>query len=231
MARTLVRRISTLVFVGVSVLAVTPSAGAATNAAIAPVVSSRNDAKLGPILVARTTVYTLRPGKTACTTTCRHDWPPLLLPRGVKAATAGSGVDAAKLGAVKAGTGRLQITYAGKRLYSSAKDKKAGQVHGNVNTKWGRWSTVAATPASSDAASTTVAPTTAPSTDGPTQAPANGAPAPSPSANVAPGTSPSETAPPATSPPATSPPAPQPTSPPATQPPATTSPGNGGIGF
>jgi predicted lipoprotein with Yx(FWY)xxD motif len=199
----------------VAVLALAPSATAATKPTTASVVSSTQNAKLGPILVAGTTVYTLAPNKTACNVECAKDWPPVLLPHGVKTATAGPNVDASKLGTAKSGK-NLQVTYAGKRLYWSAKDTKAGQVHGNVHTKWGRWSTVAA---ASGATSTTVAPTTepttAPTTEVPTAPPA-----------TAPATAPPETAPPETSPPATPPPTTRPPSPP-----PTTSAGNGGVGF
>ena len=218
MVRTGVRRALVLVISGLSVLALMPNAGAATSKT-ASVVSSANNAKLGPILVAGKTVYTLQPTKTACTSACLQEWPPVLLPNGVKKPTAGSGVDASQLGAVKAAKHRRQITYAGKRLYWSAKDKKSGQVHGNVTNKWGTWSTVTA--ASTGSTTTTPAPTTTPATEAPTAPPAT-----APPGTVAPETAPPETAPPETAPPAT-----QPTNPPQTQPPATTSPGNGGVGF
>ena len=38
--------------------------------------------------------------------------------------------------------GALQVTYSGKALYWYSKDKAAGQVHGNLTNKWGKWSTV-----------------------------------------------------------------------------------------
>jgi len=218
MARIGLRRALAVAIGGLSVVAFSTgftAAGAATRATTARVVSSTDDAALGRILVAGTTVYTLKPSTTGCTAACMQQWPPVLLPHGVKKPTAGSGVDATKLGTVKLGKQRLQITYAGKRLYWSAKDKKAGQVHGNVTNKFGKWSTVAATSAA-DASTTTGAPTTAPSTEAPAQPPATAAP---------------ETAAPETAPPATSPPATQATNPPPTQPTSTTSGGNGGIGF
>jgi len=209
-ARTQVRRALTVAISGLAVLVMVPSAGAATKTA--SVVSSADGAKLGSILVAGTTVYTLKPTKTACTAACMDEWPPVLLPHGVKKPTAGTGVDGSQLGTAKLGTRGLQITYAGKRLYWSAKDKKSGQVHATKN-KWGKWSTVTVAAA---AASTTAPATTTPPTEAPTQPPATAAPQ----------TSPPETAPPATAPPET-----QPTSPPPTQPTSTTSGGNGGIGF
>jgi predicted lipoprotein with Yx(FWY)xxD motif len=218
MVRTHVRRLLTMAAVGVAVLAVVavvPSAEASTRPTTASVISSVRNAKLGPILAAGTTVYTLKASKTGCNAACAKEWPPVVLPHGAKRATAGSNVDDSMLGTAKLAK-RLQITYAGKRLYWSAKDTKAGQVHGNVSTKWGRWSTVTATAAAPDVPSTSVAPTTAAPTEAPTQPPATAAP---------------ETSPPETSPPETAPPETRPTTPPPTQPPATTSPGNGGIGF
>lgn len=223
MLRTGGRRALTLLIGAFAVVTMSTAAAAATtHAATASVVSSVESASLGPILVAGTTVYTLQPSKTGCTAACLRDWPPVLLPKGTKRATAGSGVDASKLGTAKAANGARQITYAGKRLYWSAKDKAAGQMHGNVTNKWGKWSTVKA---ASAVATTTPAPTTA--------APATDVPATEPPATAAPQTAPPETAPPETAPPATAAPqtAPPATQPPATQPKTTDPPGNGGVGF
>jgi len=215
MSRTALRRALAVAIGGLTAVALSAGAGAATSATratTAKVVSIRDDAQLGRILVAGTTVYTLKPSTTGCTAACMQAWPPVLLPHGVKTPTAGPGVDATKLGAVKLAKHGLQITYAGKRLYWSGKDKKAGQVHGNVTNKFGKWSTVAVTSAA-DASTTTAAPTTAaPPTEPATAAPQTAAP---------------ETAPPATAPPETAPPTTQPPSPPT----STTSGGNGGIGF
>jgi predicted lipoprotein with Yx(FWY)xxD motif len=185
-------------------------AGAATGARSARVVSTAQNPKLGPILVAGTTVYTVKPGKAACTTACLKEWPPVLLPHGVTTPTAGTGVDQSKLGTAAAARGARQITYSGKRLYWSAKDTASGQVHGIAKNKWGKWSAVTATAV---AAPTTVAPATeAPSTEPPaTEAPA--------------------TAPPVTEAPVTEPPAPQPTEPPAPKTSPPTSPGTGGVAF
>jgi predicted lipoprotein with Yx(FWY)xxD motif len=199
-----------------SALAFAPgTAAAATRPTTARVISSAKNAKLGTILVARRTVYTLKPSKTACTAKCLKAWPPVLLPTGIMGATAGSGVDASKLGTVAAAKGALQVTYAGKRLYWFVKDKAPGQVHGNVKDQWGKWSTVVTSSASNttNATATTLAPAT---TVPPTAAPETAAP---------------DTAAPETAPPETSPPAPQATDPPMTQPPPTTSPGTGGIAF
>ncbi len=128
---------------GLSALAFAPSAaGAATSPTTATDVSTAKSAKLGTILVAGNTVYTLKPGKTACDAKCLKAWPPVLLPDGVTTATAGTGVDDSKLGTVTTDSGALQVTYDGKALYWFFKDKAAGQVHGNVTDKWGKWSTV-----------------------------------------------------------------------------------------
>jgi predicted lipoprotein with Yx(FWY)xxD motif len=212
---------------GLSAVALAPStAAAATKRTTAKVISSADNAELGTILVAGNTVYTLK----ASATECLKAWPPVLLPHRVKTATAGSGVDASKLGKVAAAHGVLQVTYAGKRLYWSAKDKAPGDVHGNVKNKWGKWSPVVMAQASADpnATVTTPAPATAaPDTAAPdTAAPNTAAPDTTPA-----DTAPADTAPPATAAPATEPPAPQPTSPPRTQPPATNPPSNGGVGF
>src|SRR5690242_5929023 len=222
MLRTGVQRALALMIGGVAVVTMSSTAAdAATHATTARVVSSVESANLGSILVAGTTVYTLKPSRTGCTAACLREWPPVLLPHGTKRATAGAGVDAAKLGSAKAAKGARQITFAGKRLYWSAKYKAAGQVHGNVTNKWGTWSTV-------EAASTVPTTMSAPTT----VAPATEAPATTPPTDVTPQTAPPETAPPATAAPQTSPPA---TQPPATEPPTTQPrnepPGNGGVGF
>jgi len=209
-------------------VAVAPSAAtAATQPTTASMISSTNNAKLGTILVAGNTLYTLKPSKTPCTAACLKVWPPVLLAHGMTAAIAGTGVDASKLGTVAAAHNARQITYGGKKLFWFVKDKKAGQVRGNVKDKWGKWSTVTLTAVVvPNATATTTAPaTTAPSTPAagpaPTSPPATAAPETSP-----PATSPPETAPPATAPPQTAPPATQPPSPPTTK-----APSSGGTAF
>ena len=72
------------------------TAGAATTPRTASEISTTKDAKFGTILVAgKDTVYTLKPSTTACTAKCLKAWPPVELPAGMTAATAGTGVDAA----------------------------------------------------------------------------------------------------------------------------------------
>jgi predicted lipoprotein with Yx(FWY)xxD motif len=115
---------------------------AATNVRTASVISTAKNSTLGTILVAKTTVYTLKPSNTACKAACLKAWPPVLLAHGKTRATAGTGVHASKLGSAAAANGARQVTYGGKRLYWFIKDKARGQVKGNVTDKWGKWSTV-----------------------------------------------------------------------------------------
>ncbi len=140
--RSLGRVVALALAVGGLVVAAAPGmAGAATSSDTATEISTAHNGKLGTILVAGdNAVYTLKGGKT-CTGRCLKTQPPVLLPAGVTAATAGTGVDAAKLGTVKTSDGSLQITYAGKPLYWSAKDKTSGQVHAGHN-KFGTWTAV-----------------------------------------------------------------------------------------
>lgn len=105
------------------------------------VISTAKNAKLGTILVDGKTLYILAPSKTACTSACLKIWPAITLPKGVKKAVAGNGVNAAKLGTVKRLNGAIQVTYFGKALYWFVGDQAAGQVHGNITDKWGKWST------------------------------------------------------------------------------------------
>ena len=78
-------------------------------------------------------VYYLKtetPGTIKCTGSCATVWPPLLLPAGTTSATAGSGVDASKLGTIARSDGGTQVTYDGKPLYLFASDQSAGQANG-----------------------------------------------------------------------------------------------------
>ena len=128
-----------LVIGGLSASAV---ASGAAGAATVTTVSTAKNANFGTILIGGKTVYTLKASSTACAATCLKVWPEVLLPKGVKKAKAGNGVNAAKLGTVKRANGALQVTYAGKPLYWFVGDTTAGQVHGNVTDTWGKWSVV-----------------------------------------------------------------------------------------
>ena len=119
-----------------------PASAITSHARKSVVISTFKSKKLGTLLESGTTVYSLKPTKVACTATCLQIWPAVLLPKGVTKATAGSGVNAAKLGTIKRPDGELQVTYGGKALYRFFKDKSAGQVNGNVKDKWGAWSDV-----------------------------------------------------------------------------------------
>lgn len=104
-------------------------------------ISAFKSAKAGTILVDGTSLYTLKSRATACAATCHKYWIPVLLPKGVTRATAGTGVSAAKLGTVKVAGGR-QVTYGGKALFWFFEDTSLGQVKGNVTDTWGEWADV-----------------------------------------------------------------------------------------
>jgi predicted lipoprotein with Yx(FWY)xxD motif len=140
-----------LAIAALSAVALAPeAAGAASAPKTASEVSTAKDAKFGTILVAGgNTVYTLKPSKTACTAKCLKAWLPVELPAGMTAATAGTGVDVAKLGTKVLADGTMQVTYGGKALYWFFKDKAPGQVKGNVTDKWGKWPAVVTVPGKS----------------------------------------------------------------------------------
>jgi predicted lipoprotein with Yx(FWY)xxD motif len=136
---------------GVSTSVAAAGAGAATSALI----STTHNTQFGTILVSGKTVYTLKQSRVPCRAQCLKIWPEVLLPKGVTTTTAGSGVNASRLGTVS-GTGRSrQVTYRGKRLYFFIKDTAPGQVNGNnLTTPWGKWSVVVtAKPAHSNSGS------------------------------------------------------------------------------
>jgi predicted lipoprotein with Yx(FWY)xxD motif len=68
-------------------------------------------------------------GSIVCTGSCASIWPPLLLPAGVSAPKASSGVDASKFGTIDRPDGGTQVTYAGMPLYLFTGDT-AGQATG-----------------------------------------------------------------------------------------------------
>jgi predicted lipoprotein with Yx(FWY)xxD motif len=138
-------------FAALSAVAFSPgTAGAQTSPRTASEISTAKDGKFGTLLVAgEDTVYTLKPSKIACTGKCLKVWPPVALPSGMTAATAGTGVDAAKLGTKALADGTMQVTYSGKPLYWFFKDKAPGQVKGNITDKWGKWLSVVTVPGKS----------------------------------------------------------------------------------
>lgn len=76
------------------------AAAGAASGATSGVVSTTRTAHFGTILVSGNAVYTLKPSKVACGTSCLKIWPEVLLPKGVTTTTAGPGVNAASLGTV-----------------------------------------------------------------------------------------------------------------------------------
>ena len=100
-------------------------------------ISTAQDSQHGTFLVADTTVYTLDLDVKSCTAKCAKAWRAVVLPEGVKKASAGSGVDAQKLGTVKTPDGARQVTYDGDPLYWFTKDTAPGDVKGAVSDKWG----------------------------------------------------------------------------------------------
>lgn len=128
--------------IGMAAVSATWSAGAAAGArstATSSMVSTVKNAKFGTILVSGNPVYTLKPSKTACGAKCLKIWPEVVLPPGVTAPVAGSGVNQAKLGTVMRSGGVLQVTYGGKPLYWFYKDTSSSTVRGNITDKWGKW--------------------------------------------------------------------------------------------
>jgi len=143
--RLMVSRIAAAAFAAAGLSAVgfvLSSAGATTNHTTKRlVIATAKKAGLGTFLVSGKTVYVLTPSKVGCTGSCTTIWPRVLLPKGVAKATAGTGVNAAKLGSVARSGGARQVTYSGKPLYWFSGDTAAGQTHGNgLKDKWGKWS-------------------------------------------------------------------------------------------
>jgi predicted lipoprotein with Yx(FWY)xxD motif len=123
-------------------VAMAPGIAGAQGSTTATTISTAKDAKLGTILVAgQTPVYTLK-SKKACDAACLTARPPVLLPQGVTTPTAGTGVDASKLGTTTADGGSLQVTYSGKPLFWSSKDTGTGKPRGVGSDKFGKWALV-----------------------------------------------------------------------------------------
>src|SRR5665213_2564678 len=125
-----------------SVSTTTAAGSASTTPAKRVVVAAAQSTRFGTVLASGTSLYTLQPSRTACGAECLKVWPPLLLPNGVMAPTAGPGVDASKLGTQAGAGGSLQVTYSGQALYWFSGDAAPGQVNGNVTDVWGKWSVV-----------------------------------------------------------------------------------------
>ncbi|MGD0056159.1 MAG: hypothetical protein ABSC34_12080 [Acidimicrobiales bacterium] len=132
------------------VAALTLLAGGATLVASAPIsgassspttITVSQNKTWGPTLTLKDgfTLYRLKSDgtdKTTCTGKCATIWLPVLLATGQKTPV-GDGVG--KLGSFTRPGGGQQVTYEGIPLYRFFKDKKAGEVTGNVKDTWGQW--------------------------------------------------------------------------------------------
>ncbi len=101
---------------------------------------------LGRILVdgKGDTVYLFVPDHhrsvSRCHGICALEWPPLLLPPGVRAPEAGHGVRASLLGTIRRPDGRLQVTYGGWPLYRWFADTAPGMATGQgLDNLGGLW--------------------------------------------------------------------------------------------
>jgi predicted lipoprotein with Yx(FWY)xxD motif len=98
---------------------------------------------MGKVLVANgKPLYFLQPNANACATACLKVWPALTLPASVKKATAGKGVQSAKLGTTAGPKGVRQVTYNGQPVYWFAFDNARGKIKGNITDTWGKWTAV-----------------------------------------------------------------------------------------
>ena len=118
------------------------AAGASPSAAVT--ISAKSVPGFGTVLVngQGQTLYMLtseKGGKITCTDDngCTKVWPDTELPKGVTAATAGSGIQASLLGTVKAASGSLYVTYHGWPLYTFSGDSGPGAAHGQGITSFG----------------------------------------------------------------------------------------------
>jgi predicted lipoprotein with Yx(FWY)xxD motif len=142
----LIVAIAVAVGLTVTLLLVTRSSNASSDAKSRAVVKVERNSKLGKrILVTRNgglTLYSLsaeRHGRFICTTSmCLSLWKPLVTPAGVKP----TGVSG--LSTVKRPDGRRQVAYRGAPLYRFVQDTKAGQVTGNGFRDVGVWRPVVA---------------------------------------------------------------------------------------
>jgi predicted lipoprotein with Yx(FWY)xxD motif len=85
-------------------------------------------------------------GKITCTddSGCTKVWPDNELPKGVTSATAGTGVDASKLGTVKNAAGDNYVSYGGYPLYTFSHDSGPGTANGQgIVSFGGTWETMA----------------------------------------------------------------------------------------
>jgi predicted lipoprotein with Yx(FWY)xxD motif len=82
-----------------------------------------------------------RQGPSVCTGACALQWPPLVLPRGVRRPIAGPGVNPVLLGTTRRAGGVLQVTYNRWPLYLWQGDVAPGQATGQAEGM-GAWYTL-----------------------------------------------------------------------------------------
>ena len=133
------RRLSLLLSLAASAVAVTTAVAAPPHAQVAV-----RSTSLGSVLVDSRghTLYVFdqdTSGKSACSAGCAAAWPPFV--------TAGTpvalkGVKASLVGTTKRSDGKLQVTFAHHPLYFFAQDAKAGEVQG---ASVAHWSAISAT--------------------------------------------------------------------------------------
>ena len=115
------------------------SSGGSSSGSSAAVVTTANNAKYGTILVNSDgkTLYTLtnNGSPVACTGSCGHVWPPLLVPAGSSTVTGGNGVT----GLGKSASGTV-VEYHGFPLFMYSGDTAPGQANGNgISSYGGTW--------------------------------------------------------------------------------------------
>ncbi|MDE3064260.1 MAG: hypothetical protein KGJ36_01130 [Acidobacteriota bacterium] len=147
----------TLAGLSASIFAASANGATTSRSTSRVVITSAKNAQFGTILASGRTVYTLTASSVACRTTCLKYWPEVLLPKGVAKATAGPGVNAAKLGTIRRPNGSRQVTYGGRALYWYFKDTAPGQAKGNLTDTWGKWSVVILKPLAPGVTTTTSA--------------------------------------------------------------------------
>lgn len=108
--------------------------------AVVPLVREAKVAHVGTVLVDRAghTLYHFTAdsaNKVACTGACAHLWPPLVLPKAMRAPTAAAGLRG--FSTIKDPNGLRQVTYRGHPLYTYSGDTKAGEARGQgLLGKW-----------------------------------------------------------------------------------------------
>ncbi len=121
-------------------LPTSPIAGTPAGGLVPIAVNTRNDPKLGPILVngAGRTLYKFdrdTKGVSACTAGCLATWPPLLLPTGDP--TGGASVTGTALSVFNRADSGRQVAYKDSPLYTYAADGALGDTKGDgVGGAW-----------------------------------------------------------------------------------------------